>query len=63
MFGLGLWEGLIILIVVLLMFGGSRLPKLGSALGQAMVNFKKGLNEKDEDDPENKQNKDKLDKK
>lgn len=58
MFGLGLWEGLIILVVVLLLFGGSRLPKLGSALGQSMVNFKKGLKEaKEEED------KDKLEKK
>ena len=57
MFGLGLWEGLIILVVVLLLFGGSRLPKLGGALGQAMVNFKKGLKEAQEED------KDKIDKK
>ena len=57
MFGLGLWEGLIILVVVLLLFGGSRLPKLGSAIGQAMVNFKKGLKEDQEED------KDKIEKK
>lgn len=62
MFGLGLWEGLIILIVVLLMFGGSRLPKLGSALGQAMVNFKKGLNEKDDKEGDDKDKNEKIEK-
>jgi sec-independent protein translocase protein TatA len=47
MFGLGFGELLIILVVVLVFFGGSRLPKLGSSLGQAINNFKKGLKEGD----------------
>ena len=62
MFGLGLWEGLIILAVILLMFGGSRLPKLGSAMGEAMVNFKKGL-KGDESEEEKKKKADELEKK
>lgn len=45
MFGLGIGELLIILLVVLVFFGGSRLPKLGSSVGQAINNFKKGLKE------------------
>ena len=45
MFGLGMGEIIIVLVVVLLLFGGKKLPQLGSALGQAMTNFKKGLNE------------------
>jgi sec-independent protein translocase protein TatA len=48
MFGLGFGELIIVLLVVLVFFGGSRLPKLGSSLGQAINNFKKGLNESDE---------------
>lgn len=57
MFGLGFGELLIILVVVLVFFGGSRLPKLGSSLGQAINNFKKGLSEEDQ------KKLDKLDKK
>ena len=45
MFGLGMGEIIIVLVVVLLMFGGKKLPQLGSALGQAMTNFKKGLSD------------------
>lgn len=39
----GSWEWLIILAVVLLLFGGSKLPKLGGALGESIRNFKRGL--------------------
>ena len=45
MFGLGMGEIVIVLVVVLLLFGGKKLPQLGSALGQAMTNFKKGLSD------------------
>ena len=38
-------EWLIIAIVVLVLFGGSQLPKLARSLGQAQKEFKKGLNE------------------
>lgn len=48
MFGLGLGELLVVGLLVLLFFGGNRLPKLGASLGQSISNFKKGLNGKDE---------------
>lgn len=54
MFGLGLTELLIILAVVLLFFGGKKLPELGSALGRSMQNFKKGLKEEDKEDKDEK---------
>jgi sec-independent protein translocase protein TatA len=50
MFGLGIGELLVILLVVLVFFGGSRLPKLGSSLGEAITNFKKGMKESDKKD-------------
>ena len=43
---LGATELLIILAVVLLLFGGTRLPKLARSLGQASKEFKKGVDER-----------------
>ena len=45
MFGLGMPELLVILAVVLLLFGASRLPDIGSGLGKAIRGFKKGVQE------------------
>ena len=45
MFGLGMGEALILLAVVVLLFGGKKLPELGSSMGKALTNFKKGMNE------------------
>jgi sec-independent protein translocase protein TatA len=42
---LGAPELIIILVVVLLVFGSSRLPKLARSMGQASKEFKKGLQE------------------
>ncbi len=47
MFGLGIQELLIILIIVMLIFGASRLPELGSGLGKAIRGFKDSLTGKD----------------
>ena len=38
-------ELIIILLVVLLLFGGAKLPKLARSLGQAQSEFKKGIKE------------------
>lgn len=43
MAGLGTPELLIILVVVLLLFGSTRLPKLARSLGQAQKEFKDGI--------------------
>ncbi|MGH9210694.1 MAG: twin-arginine translocase TatA/TatE family subunit [Acidimicrobiales bacterium] len=40
---LGAPELLIILLVILLIFGGAKLPKLARSLGQAQTEFKKGI--------------------
>lgn len=44
-FGLGTPELLLILFVVLLLFGGSKLPSLARGLGQSIREFKKASNE------------------
>lgn len=50
MFGIGVQELLIILVIVLLIYGGKRLPELGSGIGRAITNFKKGMSEPEEID-------------
>jgi sec-independent protein translocase protein TatA len=47
MFGVGPWQILIVLAIVMLLFG-SRLPALARSLGQSLVEFKKGVKEIDE---------------
>ncbi len=50
---LGPTELIIVLLIVLLIFGGTKLPKLARSMGQAQKEFKKGLSEgsKDDDEP------------
>ncbi len=43
MFGLGMQELVVILLIVLVIFGASRLPQLGEGLGKAIKGFKKGI--------------------
>ena len=47
MFGLGPWELLIILLIVLIIFGAGRLPQLGSSLGKGIRNFRASLKGED----------------
>ena len=49
--GLGPWEIIIIFIVVLLLFGGKKLPEFAKGLGEGIKEFKKATNDiKDEVD-------------
>lgn len=50
MFGLGIQELVIILVIVLVLFGANRLPEIGKGIGQAIKNFKKSTSEPDEID-------------
>ena len=52
MSSIGAPELIIILIVVLLLFGSTRLPKLARSLGQASKEFKEGVKEGSKDEPE-----------
>jgi sec-independent protein translocase protein TatA len=50
MFGIGMPELLIILVIILIIFGAGKLPEIGSALGKGIRNFKKSSNEQSEID-------------
>jgi sec-independent protein translocase protein TatA len=47
--GLGPTELVIILVILLILFGGSRLPSLAKGLGESIRSFKHGVNEDAED--------------
>jgi sec-independent protein translocase protein TatA len=48
MFGLGVPELLVILGIALVIFGPSKLPQIGSGLGKAIRDFKKGVSDEEE---------------
>ncbi|TVR66705.1 MAG: twin-arginine translocase TatA/TatE family subunit [Gemmatimonadales bacterium] len=45
MFGLGMWEIVLIFMALLLLFGAKRLPEIGSSLGKGIREFKGSLRE------------------
>jgi sec-independent protein translocase protein TatA len=50
MFGIGMPELLIILVIVVIIFGAGKLPEIGGALGRSIRNFKKSVREPNEID-------------
>lgn len=50
MFGLGMWELLIILFIILVIFGAGKLPEIGSGLGRGITNFRQATKEAKEID-------------
>jgi len=48
MFGIGIPELIIILVIVLIIFGANKLPEIGAGMGKAIKNFKKATSEPDE---------------
>ncbi len=53
MSSIGVPELLVVLLIVLLVFGGAKLPKLARSLGQAQKEFKQGLSDGAADDAKN----------
>ena len=51
MFNLGFPELVFLLVIILVLFGGSRLPALGKGLGEGIKNFRQGLRSGDDDSP------------
>lgn len=57
-FGLGIWEIVLIVLVILLIFGGAKIPELMKGLGKGVKSFKEGLKEGDTDSkPEDREEK------
>ncbi len=50
MFGIGMPELIVILVIVMIIFGANKLPQMGEGIGKAIRNFKKGVNEREEID-------------
>jgi len=51
-FGIGIWEMLILLLVLLLVFGPKRLPEMGRQLGRGMREFKETISGEKDDEPD-----------
>ncbi|CAM3381489.1 twin-arginine translocase TatA/TatE family subunit [Helicobacter labetoulli] len=48
-----IWQIVLILVIVLLLFGGKKIPELAKGLGSGIKNFKKAVKEEDEESSKN----------
>lgn len=49
--GFGIWELIIILVIVMVLFGAKRLPELAKGLGQGITEFKKAQKSTEDEQP------------
>jgi sec-independent protein translocase protein TatA len=54
MFGLGFQELLLILVILIIIFGSSRIPELGRGLGEGIRSFKKAIKGEEEEEKDKK---------
>ena len=52
MFGIGMPELIIILVIILIIFGAGKLPEIGAGMGKAIRNFKRASDEEEKKEPE-----------
>ena len=52
MFGIGMPELIIILVIILIIFGAGKLPEIGAGMGKAIRNFKGAANEPESKPPD-----------
>jgi len=52
MFGIGMPELIILLVIILIIFGAGKLPQIGAGMGKAIRNFKDASNEDEKEDTE-----------
>ncbi|GAX87493.1 sec-independent protein translocase protein TatA [Lebetimonas natsushimae] len=51
--GIGTWQIIVILVIVLLLFGGKKIPELAQGLGKGIKNFKDAVKEGEEETSKN----------
>jgi sec-independent protein translocase protein TatA len=51
--GIGTWQIIVILVIVLLLFGGKKIPELAQGLGKGIKNFKDAVKDGEEEKKEN----------
>ncbi len=54
MFGIGMPELVVILVIILIIFGAGKLPEIGAGMGKAIRNFKGATKEAEATEPEKK---------
>lgn len=52
MFGIGVTEWILIILVLVLLFGAKKIPEIARGLGKSVNEFKKGMSETDEKKPD-----------
>ncbi|WP_028315495.1 twin-arginine translocase TatA/TatE family subunit [Desulfatibacillum aliphaticivorans] len=58
--GIGSTELLIVLGIVIILFGGKKIPEIGAGLGKGIRNFKNATSKKEIDEKNDKEEKDKI---